>query len=516
MKKNVSFNTILYCLSILVVLTLLLSDLKEQFILQETPPDSHPFSKLESSNALEPNGNTGIWNWSISLDAYLHGMLILILVTGLIVTRKFSPAAWITSLYQKTNYFRGRNREGNPSGEISLQFRKNRRAYRSETCEQNSDFINEDSLFRQIGEIDIHGNLEQVMVKFKQILDQKMKSDKLGLAFLDREGKYNVETIYETAWDLKMETFYKGHFDGKLLRRLLHDKESLIINNLENFAVKNPVSQLTMEMINQDYKACVIFPIRFKGHCVGYVLALRKEGTFCKLETNFGYRVLDAIKHKLYMEYILQYIVVFISQAFVKISHEKDDETARHIQRMSRYSHIIACKYYEKNNDIPPRLIREILWFAPLHDIGKIGIPDYILNKPGCLSAEERKKMQRHVTIGEEVIRQISDNLLQYSSLSLMEMAAEIISSHHEKFDGTGYPRGLSGQEIPIAGRIIAIADVFDALTSKRSYKKAFSIKAALLIMKEDMSGHFDPEVFKCFEESLKEIESVYEYLKEV
>jgi HD-GYP domain-containing protein (c-di-GMP phosphodiesterase class II) len=183
---------------------------------------------------------------------------------------------------------------------------------------------------------------------------------------------------------------------------------------------------------------------------------------------------------------------------------------------MAKYSYIIAREYNLRVEALDPSLMREILWFAPLHDIGKIGIPDNILHKPGPLSPEEREAMEKHVEIGERVISTMTRRLEDTLSHSLMRTAVDIIAGHHEKFNGKGYPRGLRGTDISIAGRIVAVADVFDALTSRRPYKEAYPMDKALAIMERDMEGHFDPQVLGCLFSAMGEISEVYQELKEI
>jgi putative two-component system response regulator len=132
---------------------------------------------------------------------------------------------------------------------------------------------------------------------------------------------------------------------------------------------------------------------------------------------------------------------------------------------------------------------------APMHDVGKIGTPDRILLKPGKLTDDERDAMQRHAEIGHE--------LLSGSKSELLEMAAVIALTHHERFDGSGYPRGLAGQEIPIEGRIVAVADVFDALISDRVYRPAFPLPKALEMMNQGRGTHFDPAVLDVLIENI-------------
>lgn len=164
----------------------------------------------------------------------------------------------------------------------------------------------------------------------------------------------------------------------------------------------------------------------------------------------------------------------------------KDEDTASHIMRMSRYCAVIARGYGldEERQDL-------ILNSSPMHDIGKMGIPDAILLKPGKLTEDEWVVMRRHTVMGEAILRGGSSKYL--------EAGAEIALSHHEKWDGTGYPNGLSGTAIPLFGRICAVADVFDALTTRRPYKPALSNETALEIMAPGRGRHFDPELYDVF-----------------
>jgi putative two-component system response regulator len=164
----------------------------------------------------------------------------------------------------------------------------------------------------------------------------------------------------------------------------------------------------------------------------------------------------------------------------------KDHEMANHIGRMSRYCGLIAGRAGMDMEQV--ELIRVA---SVMHDVGKIGIPDRILLKPGQLKEDERLIMQEHAQMGYDILSGSDSALLQY--------AASIALTHHEKYDGTGYPNQMKGEEIPIEGRIAAISDVFDALTSNRVYKRAFPIGKALDILREDSEKHFDPLLLEAF-----------------
>jgi len=160
----------------------------------------------------------------------------------------------------------------------------------------------------------------------------------------------------------------------------------------------------------------------------------------------------------------------------------KDEDTGAHIQRMSHYSAAVA-----RQMGLNDSTVEAMLYAAPMHDVGKIGIPDQILLKPGRLDPDEWEIMKQHTTIGAKI--------MEGSDAEFIKLAEVIALTHHEKWDGSGYPRGLKGSEIPLAGRIAAVADVFDALTSKRPYKEPFPIEKSFTIIKESRGSHFDREV---------------------
>jgi len=180
-----------------------------------------------------------------------------------------------------------------------------------------------------------------------------------------------------------------------------------------------------------------------------------------------------------------------ISLRLGKASEFRDIETGMHIIRMSLYSELLA-----KLLNLPLKECELIRYAAPLHDVGKVGISDNILLKPGKLTVDEFEIMKTHTTIGGEILDNSTDYPVIYSG--------KIIAlQHHEKYDGNGYPNGLKGEEIHLYARIIAIADVFDALTSERVYKKAFSVEKAMEIMQEGRATHFDPHLFDLFKNNL-------------
>ena len=178
-----------------------------------------------------------------------------------------------------------------------------------------------------------------------------------------------------------------------------------------------------------------------------------------------------------------------------RASEYRDPETGAHIQRMAHYSCLIAAEM-----GLSPEEQEFILNAAPMHDIGKVGTPDHILLKPGKLDADEMAIMRQHAEIGWRILKS--------SKARMLQLAAEIAYSHHERYDGAGYPNGIKGDAIPLVGRIVAVADVFDALTSVRPYKKAWTLEDARDYLRANSESHFDP---KCVEALLRRWPAVLE-----
>lgn len=182
-----------------------------------------------------------------------------------------------------------------------------------------------------------------------------------------------------------------------------------------------------------------------------------------------------------------------------KLTESRDNETGLHLERIREYGRILAEElsgWSEFKEEVDGDYVQMIYLTSPLHDIGKVGIPDHVLLKPGRLTKEEFEIMKQHAVIGGETLAAAVD---VNPDAKYLQIARDIAYSHHEKFDGSGYPFGLAGEDIPLCGRITALADVYDALTSKRVYKERFSTEKAREIILEGSGSHFDPRIVKAF-----------------
>ena len=195
--------------------------------------------------------------------------------------------------------------------------------------------------------------------------------------------------------------------------------------------------------------------------------------------------------------------------ALSKLSESRDDDTGKHLERVQNFCRILAteaAKLDEYAAAIDEKFIEQIFHACPLHDIGKVAIPDAVLLKPGKLTDEEYGIMQQHTTIGATTLEAVR---AQYPRNTFVVMGLEIARYHHEKWDGSGYPIGVAGSAIPLSARITAVADVYDALTSVRCYKDAFSHEKSCDIILADAGVHFDPGLVEAFHNAMEEFDTV-------
>lgn len=199
--------------------------------------------------------------------------------------------------------------------------------------------------------------------------------------------------------------------------------------------------------------------------------------------------------------------------ALVKLSESRDNYMDKHIERVGSLCKFITYKLSNESafsDDITTEYIENIFKASQLHDIGKVGIPDKVLLKQGKLTAEEFDIMKNHTIIGANTIREVQE---KYPNNKFLSMGRNIAKYHHEKWDGTGYPEGLSGKDIPLSARIMSIVDVYDALRTKRVYKEAYSHDESIKIIKQNNGRSFDPSICKVFFENQDEFRNIYENL---
>jgi len=251
---------------------------------------------------------------------------------------------------------------------------------------------------------------------------------------------------------------------------------------------------------------------KVKAFAVGGVDYITKPFQFdevkARIETHLKLRWLqrELEKHNRHLETLVQSQVKEIADsqmatifALAKLAESRDDDTGQHLERVQTFCKLLAEALSAQppfRGHITKTYTENILRASPLHDIGKVAIPDSILQKPAKLDADEFAKMQRHTILGAQTLEAVRD---QYPGNSFIKMCIAIAQWHHEKWDGSGYPHGLTGEDVPLSARIMAVADVYDALRSRRCYKPAFPHEESRRIITEGSGRHFDPAIVQAF-----------------
>jgi len=251
-------------------------------------------------------------------------------------------------------------------------------------------------------------------------------------------------------------------------------------------------SMMVVPMLNREDQVVGVLQL-INAQSDGRVIPFRREDE--RLASSLASQAAVAIENAELTEELKEAHLDTIFRLGVAAEY-RDKETANHIKRMSHYCALIAKGLGWAEEDV-----EMILWSSLMHDVGKLGIPDLILQKPGRLNPEERRIMEYHTIIG--------GNILKGTKAPVLKQSRIVALTHHEKFDGSGYPRGLKGEKIPIEGRITILADVFDALSSKRVYKEAMAEGEVLRILEEGRSSFFDPMILNVFLSRLDEVREI-------
>ena len=329
---------------------------------------------------------------------------------------------------------------------------------------------------------------------------------RIAIAIYDPETSVLKTYLHSSGEDNPLDNFQTYLDDAPSLKAILKKGLPRVINNMLTF--ENGENEHTKRIGRQGYAASYTLPMFNNGVFFGFLFFNSdKKDVFSESVL----RQIDVYSHMISLMVINELSSIHTLTAVVKatgrITHLRDPETGSHLDRMSRYSRIIASALADKHclND---EYIEHIFMFSPLHDLGKISIPDNILLKPDKLNENEKTIMQTHARKGREMIDELLENF-GIDSIDHMDMLRNIAEFHHETINGKGYPAGLKGDDIPIEARIVAVADVFDALTSVRPYKEAWSNSEAIQYLVELAGETFDQDCVNALVKNLDQIEEI-------
>lgn len=299
------------------------------------------------------------------------------------------------------------------------------------------------------------------------------------------------------------------------------DKNKVVIFNhlKEDLKKYNVEDDFFKKLVFMNMQSMIIFPLFIRGdERVILIFSTNKKNAYKTSHRELLSNITSQVSHAFERTIGMESLVISAVEGLAKLAESRDPETGDHLVRMSLYSYVLAQELYDDGiyqGEYGSSYPRQVYNFAPMHDIGKVGIEDSILLKPGKLTDEQWLEMKNHPVIGANVLRRC-ESQVNLSGHSMFKIGIEIAEGHHEKFDGSGYPYQRKGREIPLSARIVALADVFDALTSRRPYKEAWSVEKALELIDEESGKHFDPNVVNAFKKALPKIMEIYNEHKHV
>ena len=334
------------------------------------------------------------------------------------------------------------------------------------------------------------------------------KLNRLSIAEIS-QGKMIVDTVMSDSKNIIVGEGFTQSVEPFCSESVKKGKVA-VVNDIESYLKAHPDSSMTF-IYAEGMRSMLALPVymeKTKGMGILFLNSFEKDA-FHDEDVEKLRAVSDILKYLYGKIMTIRDLTLSIVLGFTELVEGKDEETGDHLIRMSAYSRVIAQhlqkspKYYKVIN---PKFVDHIYKQAPLHDIGKVGVPDNILQKPGKLDDNEFEIMKTHTTVGYKIL----DHIERQTHEKFFEVGKNIVRSHHERWDGKGYPDGLKGEEIPLCARIVAVADVFDALTSERPYKKAFGYDESVRIIIEESGSHFDPDVVSAFIKAQSTLKRMY------
>jgi len=336
---------------------------------------------------------------------------------------------------------------------------------------------------------------------------------RIAIAIYDPETSLLKTYVHSSGEDNPLEHYQALLDDAPSLKKILSQSKPRVINNLLTF--ENGKNEHTKRIGRQGYAASYTLPMYNDGIFIGFIFFNSDQKD---VFTENVLKQIDIYAHMISLMVINEISTINVLTAAVKttgrLTHLRDPETGSHLDRMSRYSRLIANELADKYK-LDDSYIEHIFMFSPLHDIGKIAIPDNILLKPGTLNESEKVIMSTHAEKGRDIIDDLLENF-GFENIKYMNMLRNIAEFHHEAINGTGYPNGLSGDEIPLEARIVAVADVFDALTSERSYKEAWDNDRAIATLKEMSGIQLDHDCVEALLKNILKVEKIQAQFKEI
>ncbi|MCM2314223.1 MAG: HD domain-containing protein [Thermoanaerobaculia bacterium] len=366
-------------------------------------------------------------------------------------------------------------------------------------------FSHEDKL----RELDASAPLLEKIEMLRRILEARaLPIDRVAVATYDAEGDVLHTFIASNDGENPLVRYESRLADAPSLLEVREKRAPRVVNDLTLFAAGSHTH--THSIAAGGFRASYTVPIFAGERFVGFVFFnSRRTGVFDESLLD----QLDVIAHLLGGLVAHDMLAARMLSGALKTAsdlvHARDPETWGHLQRMARYVRLIAQQLADDGKlRMTDEAIERLFWFAPMHDIGKLAVPDAVLFKPARLSDDERSVMREHSSVGGEMLDRMIHNF-ELGELQGIDSLRDVALMHHEALDGSGYPRGLSQDEIPMMARIVAVADIFDALTSPRSYKQPWPVEAAMAELRRMAVSKLDPDCVEALASRLSDAERI-------
>lgn len=373
------------------------------------------------------------------------------------------------------------------------------------------------SMFRLTDRINQGKKLEETLQFVYEEFQTFVPFDWVGVFFMSPD---NQHFLLERLFSPEVTTLKEGDsFDARLgsFAKIQDKPLAFSYSSLSSQShISSQSINIDIAFKNNNLNSAVYLPLLGHSTSSAVMIFASKNQAYQHVHVEFLANIGTTVAHILEKTIVVESLVASAVEGLAKLAESRDPETGDHLVRMSLYSALIAEELGRSGpytKEITPAFVRDVFHFAPMHDIGKVGVRDDVLLKQGKLDSQERKEIERHPIIGGEVLRRCEAQM-EAQGHQMFHMAIEIAECHHEKFNGSGYPAGLIGQDIPLSARIVSVADVFDALTSKRPYKEAWPIDTALSHMRKESNQHFDPAVIDALERMMPRVMGVYNKYK--
>jgi response regulator RpfG family c-di-GMP phosphodiesterase len=361
-------------------------------------------------------------------------------------------------------------------------------------------------------DISFEGILNYIYVSFYEFIPYSH----IGIALLKDNNKV-LEASYgrsdESLKELpKKLVGIRANLNETSLENIILNGTPRVINDLSTYK-KNDEANYNKILMDAGINSSISLPLKINKNPVGVIFfSSVYKNIYEDRHISFLETLSNSISISLNKNIFIDELLYSTLIALAKMAEARDEDTGDHLERMKQYTvkiteFLMEDRIYEET--ITVKFLKDIERFSPMHDIGKVGVRDSVLLKPGSLTEEEYAEMKQHAIYGAEVLRTAEGNIAKRNQ-SMFKMGIEIAEGHHEWWDGSGYPYKKSGADIPLSARIVAIADVFDALTSKRTYKEAFTFDYSFDLIVDGSGTHFDPNIVESIIEHKEELFDLY------